>query len=196
MKHTVSMIRAIKLCLQEVQLFKLLNNYVTFFLFCFQNYHCKTLNNTSWNPFELYNIIWVSTEESFFHIMTLSFNTLSPHSHTFLYALRAVQPTQQNFLSSSFPILSDSPHKPVFLKIVMFRYEMFICISLANLLLNCNTHMHVPPLTWFISIWHVIILSDYQSATKQILWITKIISTLSTDMTIITILCIGKPIIF
>jgi len=165
-------------------------------LFCFQNHHCKTLNYTSWTLFKMYNIIWVCTEASFFHRMTLSFNTLSPHSHKFLYALRAVQPTQQTFLSSSFPIHSDSPLKSAILKTAMFRYEMFICISLANLLLNCNTHMHVPTLTWFISTWHVIILSDYQSAPKEILWITKIISTLSTDMTVITIPCIGKLIIF
>lgn len=196
MKRTVSMFRTLKLCLQEVQLFTLLNNHVTLPPSPFQNHYCKTLNHTSWTLFKLYNIIWVSTETSFFHTMTLSFNTLSPHSHKFLYALSAVQPTQQNFLSSSFPILSDSPNKSLFLKIVMFRYEMFIWISLANLLLNCNTHMHVPALTWFISIWHVIILSDYQSAPKQILWITKIISTLSTDMFVITTLCIGKPITF
>jgi len=190
------MFRALKLCLQEVQLFTLLNNHVTFFfLICFQNYHCKTLNHTSWTLFKLYNTIWVNTEASFFHVMSLSFNTLSPWSHTFLHALRAIQPTEQNCLSSSFPILSNSPQKSVFLKIMMFRYETFICISLANLLLNCNTHMHVPTLTWFISTWHVIILSDYHSAPNQILWITKIISTLSTDMTI-TILFIGIPIIF
>jgi len=47
-KNTVSMFRALKLCLQEVQLFTLLNNHVIFFsFFFFQNHHCKTLNYTS-----------------------------------------------------------------------------------------------------------------------------------------------------